>query len=153
MYFASVKSKKFESASVAWTPLRLQTPVNFSAYKDNLQPYQNILHHYDNFYKHWIFRHYIPGVVNQTSCFFINIYKGEKFLLPQSVLNIVSIPVPASSICGYSMFSCSSSHYPLARCSTATNAVFQCVNIFGNVKFNFEVDRVCSTNEGDEECI
>jgi hypothetical protein len=53
--------------------------------------------------------------------FLINIYSGTKWC--PSVLETVGLPVPTRNIRNFTMFTCSSSHFPSSRCVSAANVV------------------------------
>lgn len=55
--------------------------------------------------------------------FLINICNITKFC--PSILETVDIHVPAQNIHNFSIFNCSSSHYPSGRCAPATGVIFR----------------------------
>jgi hypothetical protein len=62
--------------------------------------------------------------------FLINVFRGAKSC--PSVLEAVGLCVPTQNIRNFSMFSCSYSHCPTARCVSAANSVRKFVDIFSN---------------------
>jgi hypothetical protein len=121
------------------TLLRLRTPINSSAYKENLQ----LLATKDFFkissitviiyWNNYICRHYISGVVILMFCV------QQMFIMALNVapfLETAGIRVPARNIRNFTMFSCFSSHCPSARCASAANAVRKSTDISRKLRLN-----------------
>jgi hypothetical protein len=68
--------------------------------------------------------------------FLIYVFRGTKFC--PCVLETVGLRVPTRNIRSFSMFSCSSSHCPTARCVSAANSVCNFVDIFTNSYLSLE---------------
>jgi hypothetical protein len=115
---------------------RILTPTNSNAYKENLQPFviidffQDVDYHYINI---------LDKLNLQTlhvrrhidALFLVNLFRGTKFC--PSVLEAVGLHVPTQNIQNFSVFSCSSSHCPTARCVCAADSVCTFVDIFSNL--------------------
>jgi hypothetical protein len=68
--------------------------------------------------------------------FLINVCRGAKFC--PSVLDAVGLRVPSRNIRKFSTFSCSSTHYPTARCVVAANSVREFVDILSKSYFSLK---------------
>jgi hypothetical protein len=59
--------------------------------------------------------------IHSDALFLINVHNGAEYF--PSILETVGVRVLAQNIDNFSMFSCSLSHHPSARCASAANAV------------------------------
>jgi hypothetical protein len=133
LYFALARSK-LEYASVAWNSVtitdsnKLERVQRKFAALCHKRFFQDVEYHYDNILErlnlgtlHIRRRHF-------NALFLINAFSGTKHC--PSVLETVSIRVPTRNIRNFTMFSCSFSHYPSARCVSAANSVCKSTDIF-----------------------
>jgi hypothetical protein len=97
------------------------TQIKFADHCRNRAFFQNIKYHYDNFSEQLNLQALHIRRGHAHALFVINVYIGAKCSL--SVPETVGIRVPARNVGNFSMFSCSSSHCPSARCVSPANAI------------------------------
>jgi hypothetical protein len=126
LYFALVRST-LEYASVAWNSVMItnsnklvQIRRKFAALCHN-RFFQDIQCHCDKLLEKLNLQTLHIRRCHSDASLSINVYNYAKCC--PSLLETVGICVPAWNICNFTMFSCSSSHCPSARCASAANAV------------------------------
>jgi hypothetical protein len=139
LYIAIVRSK-LEYTSVVWNSVTNtdsdklgRTQRKFAALCHN-RFFQDIGYHYMNILDKLNLRTLHVRRRHIDALFLINVYKGAKFCA--FVLEAVGLHISTQNIRKFSMFSCSSSHCPTARCVSATNSVCKFVDIFSNSDFS-----------------
>jgi hypothetical protein len=116
--------------------IRLLTPINLGAYKENLQPFaiidifQDMEYHYGTIMEKIKF----ADTAYQASSLRCLVFTGTNCC--SSVLETVGIRDPTRNIRNFTMFSRSSSHCPSSRCVPAGNAVCKSTDIYRNSGLN-----------------
>jgi hypothetical protein len=146
-YTATVRSK-LEYASVVWNSMtntdsnkleRMET--KFAALCHNNFFPQDIGYHYINTLDKLNLQTLQVRRRHTDALFLINVFRGTKFC--PSVLEAVGLRVPTRKIGNFSMFSCSSSHCPTARCVSAANSVCKFVDILSDSHLSLK-NLICS---------
>jgi hypothetical protein len=138
-FFALVRSK-LEYASFAWNSVaitdscklewiqrKFATLCHSRFLQDVEYDYDNLLEKLKLLTLHNRHHHF-------NALFLINVFSGTKRC--PCILKTVSMCLPAWNIHNFTMFACSSTHCPSARCVSAANAVCKHADIFSNLCLN-----------------
>jgi hypothetical protein len=135
VYFALIRSE-LEYASVAWNfvtitgPSKLESTQRKFAALYHYRFFQAMEYHYD----HLLERLNLLALHNRRrhfeALFLINVFSATKCC--SSVPEIVGLRVPTRNIRNFTIFTSSSSHWPLVRYISTANAVRKVTDIFGN---------------------
>jgi hypothetical protein len=138
LYFALVRCE-LEHISVSWNFVMITDSNKLERIQRKLAAnchsrfFEDMRYHYDNLLErsnlltHYNRRHF-------DALLLINIFSWTKWCL--SVLETIVLRVPIWNIRNFTMFICSSSHFPWSRCVSATNVVCKHRDIFGTSYLN-----------------
>jgi hypothetical protein len=131
LYFALVRFK-LEYASVTWNSVMI-TVSNKPEWKKmtlcHNRFFQDMQYHYDNLLETLNLLTLHNRCCHFDALFLINVFSGTKCCPP--VLKIFGLRVPNRNVHNFNMFTCSSTHCPLAWCVSATNAICKLIDILG----------------------